>query len=127
MLHYCSSITTENISSLWLRQVVAKNERSHTHNCVVRHTDERPVTNRSQQRAKGHEDGVGHKDGWRYILSTILTRNFCNYLLKVLYHFNQFGRHASQRALHMTFYPRFIFFSIYLIFFFKKKKKKDEL
>src|ERR1700678_2701759 len=47
-----------------------------------------------------------------------------NHFLILLYHFSQFGRHASQRALHVTFDPGFNFFSIYLIFFVEKKKKK---
>jgi hypothetical protein len=35
----------------------------------------------------------------------------------VLYHFVQFGSHASRRCLHVTFDPGFNFFSIYLNFF----------
>src|ERR1700678_1917970 len=38
----------------------------------------------------------------------------------ILYHFNQFICHASQRALHVTFDPGFNFYSIYLIFLKKK-------
>ena len=48
-------------------------------------------------------------------------------IIPLLYNFNQFGRHASQRALHVTFNPGFNFFSIYLIFFFEKKKKKWQI
>ena len=54
---------------------------------------------------------------------TLMHNGNKTYISVLLYHFDQFGSHASRWVLHVTFDPGFNFFSIYYLWSRSAKKQ----